>query len=71
MAVKNVKSSGTADRGHRRAEAAHLIEVGEISTDQRAEVARRHGEVTVSSPRSNVQRHQAKSPWLRLRSNAL
>jgi hypothetical protein len=30
-----VKSSGTADRGYRSAEAAHLIKVGEISADQR------------------------------------
>ena len=34
-----VKSSGTADRGYRRAEATHLVKVGEISADQRAEAA--------------------------------
>jgi hypothetical protein len=34
-----VKSSGTADRGDRLAEATDLIEVGKISTDQRPETA--------------------------------
>src|SRR3974390_111498 len=35
-----VKGSGAADRSHRRAETAYLVEIGEISADQRAEAAR-------------------------------
>jgi hypothetical protein len=31
--------TSTADRGHRRAEATYLVEVGEISTNQRAETS--------------------------------
>ena len=35
-----IKSSGAADRSNRRAEAAHLVEIGEIGADQRAKAAR-------------------------------
>src|SRR6266571_4187676 len=34
-----VKSSRAADRSDRSAEAAHLVEIGEVSADQRAEAA--------------------------------
>jgi len=34
-----VERSGAADRGDRRAEAAHLVEIGQIGTNQRAKAA--------------------------------
>jgi len=34
-----VKSASAADRSDRRAQATHLVEIGKISTDQRAEAA--------------------------------
>ena len=34
-----VKSASAADRSDRRAQARHLVEIGKISTDQRAEAA--------------------------------
>ena len=39
-----VKSPGAADRSDGRAEAAHLVEIGKIGTDQRTEAARDIGE---------------------------
>jgi hypothetical protein len=39
-----VKSSGPADRGDRRAEAAHLVEIGKIGPYQRAKAASDIGE---------------------------
>jgi|GEM_PF-6215649 len=39
-----VEGSGTADRGDRRTEAAHLVEIGEVGADQRAHAAGDIGE---------------------------
>jgi hypothetical protein len=57
MPVRNMpsKGSGTPDRGYRRAEATHLVKVGEISADQRAEAA---------SDIGKRRRYSLFQPWL-------
>ena len=44
-----VEGAGAADRRNRRAEAAHLVEVGKVGADQRAQAAAYVGERRANS----------------------
>jgi hypothetical protein len=49
-----VKGSGAADRSDRRAQATHLVEVGEIGPNQRAEAASNIGKRRAVSRESRI-----------------